>query len=80
MTKIEKLDGFTADGAGKVVGGASDLVDGDVMRVDDRIEQRYRAPAPVEDAPTPAPRPTDIEIILARLDTLDEKLSALAAG
>lgn len=46
---IERLDGFTADGFGHVIPG--DPVDGDVVRIDGKIEQRYSAPV----IPTPQP-------------------------
>lgn len=47
---IEKLDGFTADGFGNVIGDASALVDGDVMRITNGAsvtERRFYAPPPV---------------------------------
>lgn len=47
---MERLDGFTADGKGGVVSG--DPQDGDVVRIDGKIEQRYYAPQP---DPMPAP-------------------------
>lgn len=49
---IEKLDGFTADGHGKVIGTAADLVEGDVMRetnggsVTEKRYVPYVAPVP----------------------------------
>lgn len=46
---MERLDGFTADGKGNVIAGS--IQDGDVVRIDGRIEQRYYAPVPA--APTP---------------------------
>lgn len=50
-----KLDGFTADGHGNVIGSAQDLTDGDVQRVtngSDVFESRYYTrPAP------PGPQP-----------------------
>ena len=49
---IEKLDGFTADGYGNVIGTEQDLTDGDVCRIDDKIERRWYAPGP---APVPQP-------------------------
>jgi hypothetical protein len=79
VTLVEKLDGFTADGKGNVIGTEADVSDGDVVRIDGRIEQRYRAPAPVESEPAPAHEyPSDLEIIMARLDVLDEKINALS--
>lgn len=43
---IERLDGFTSDGGGHVIPG--EPIDGDVVRIDGRIEQRfYVPPAPV---------------------------------
>lgn len=60
MSLIEKLDGFTADGFGNVIGTEQDLVDGDVMRITngrDVSEQRYYAPVPM-----PPPVPKDLKL------------------
>ena len=56
----QKLDGFTADGFGKVIGTEQDLVAGDVMRITDNAgisETRYY-PRP-EPQPVPEPIPAD---------------------
>jgi len=50
--EIVKLDGFTVDGLGNVIGAEQDLVAGDVCRINGKIEQIWSPPAPL---PEPAP-------------------------
>lgn len=71
---IERLDGFTADGFGKVVSGNPQ--DGDVIRIDKRVEQRYYAP--VKPEPKPTPKPVTKEQILAELVAMNGQLQTLA--
>lgn len=59
MIVIEKLDGFTADGFGHVIGNQQSLGDGDVMRITngkDVLEKRYYAPV----APSPVLTPREV--------------------
>lgn len=57
---IDRLDGFTADGFGNIVEG--DPQEGDVIRIDDRIEQRYYATVAVV-KPEAVPSTTKQEIL-----------------
>ncbi len=70
---IEKLDGFTADGFGKVIGTEKDLIDGDVERITispkDITEKRYFAPQPAPQ-PSPAPIATTKQQILDQIAVL----------
>ena len=77
---IQKLDGFTADGFGNVIGTEQDLVAEDVMRITDNAgisETRYYPrPAP---QPVPEPIPAD-EVknkILAALAALNQAIQDL---
>ena len=72
---IVKLDGFTADGFGNVIGTEADLVDGDVERItaDDghvRECRYYARPAP----PPPPPR------VLTKTQFQDYAVSQLGGG
>lgn len=66
---IQRLDGFTADGFGNVIEG--DPQDGDVIRIDGRIEQRWSPPA------TPIPPPPSL---LSKTAFQDYAVSQLGAG
>ena len=71
---IEKLDGFTADGHGTVIGTQADLVDGDVVRVTDGAsvsEHRWYAP-PAPSAPSPR--------LLSKTQFQDYAISHLGGG
>ena len=75
MNNIERLDGFTADGFGKVIPGAPQT--GDVIRVDGRIEQRYTEITDVIlTPPEKPPEPTKAEL-LAKVEELLTAVQAL---
>ena len=73
--EILKLDGFTADGFGNVIGSESDLIDGDVCRIDNTIEQRwYRT----EDNASPIPAWDEFDF--RKRFTSDERKSIMLAA
>lgn len=54
MSTIVRLDGFTCEGKGNIIAGS--IVDGDVVRIDGKIEQRWTTLAA---PPAPTPRVFD---------------------
>jgi hypothetical protein len=73
---MERLDGFTADGKGNVIAGQ--IQDGDVVRIDGRIEQRYYAPVA-----EPPPVHREDALAFKRRFTAAERIAirtAMAAG
>ena len=76
----QKLDGFTADGFGKVIGTEQDLAAGDAMRITDHAgvsEMRYYPRPEPPTVPEPIPADEAKKKVLEALAALNQAIQDL---